>query len=91
MLSAALTLVIIALATIFVVRKAKRYRSLQAFGGHWSAGWSRLWLLQTGMSGQMNKRFTEITDKYGEFLWEVKEKIRHVIPTFPSTHPDTVI
>jgi hypothetical protein len=69
MLSTALVLVV-TLAVIFAVQKVKRYRSLQSFGGHWSVGWSRLWLLRTGMSGEMNKTFTEVTNKHGELLHE---------------------
>ena len=50
----------------YVARAVKTYHELKQFGGHWSAGWSRLWMLQTQGSGEMNKRFTELNRKYGE-------------------------
>ncbi|WPG97567.1 Hypothetical protein R9X50_00034400 [Acrodontium crateriforme] len=62
--STVLVLLLVLLA-VFVVRSVRAYVSLRQFGGHWSVGWSRLWLLQAGKSGQMNKRFTEINVKYG--------------------------
>lgn len=61
-------LLVFAFLTIYsVVRSIRRYYALKAFGGHWSAGWSRLWLLKTQSSGYMNKTFTEINRKYGEY------------------------
>ena len=65
MVSAALLLGI-AFFAIYVVRTVRTYYSLKQFGGHWSAGWSRLWLLRTQGSGEMNLRFTAINKKYGE-------------------------
>lgn len=65
MLSATLILVI-ALVAVVVARSVRSYLGLNQFGGHWSVGWSRLWLLRTQGSGEMNKRFTEINKKYGE-------------------------
>lgn len=50
----------------FLVRKVIQYRSLRDFGGPWSAGWSRLWLLWANGSGKMNIVFTEVNDQYGE-------------------------
>jgi len=65
MLSAVLILGI-ALFVYYVVRSVQTYYALRQFGGHWSAGWSRLWLLHTQGSGEMNKRFTAVNRKYGE-------------------------
>lgn len=62
-----LLLVFAFLAIYSVVRSVRRYYALKAFGGHWSAGWSRLWLLKTQSSGYMNKTFTEINRKHGEY------------------------
>ncbi|KXL51350.1 hypothetical protein M433DRAFT_60553 [Acidomyces richmondensis BFW] len=62
MLSAALVLGI-ALLAYYVVQSVQTYYALRQFGGHWSAGWSRLWLLRTQGSGEMNKRFTAINRK----------------------------
>ncbi|KAK3707533.1 hypothetical protein LTR37_012028 [Vermiconidia calcicola] len=64
MVPAALLLAI-ALVTLYVARSVRTFFALRHFGGHWSAGWSRIWLLRTQSSGEMNKRFTEINDKYG--------------------------
>lgn len=60
------TLVVIALVAFYVLRSIQTYLKLSHFGGHWSAGWSRIWLLRTQGSGQMNKIFTTINDRYGE-------------------------
>lgn len=62
----AILIVGIALLTYYVVRSVRTYYALKAFGGHWSVGWSRLWLLRTQGSGEMHKRFTAITNEYGE-------------------------
>lgn len=56
----------IALFAFHVARCVKTYNSLKDFGGHWSAGWSRLWLLKTQSSGYMNKIFTEVNQKHGK-------------------------
>lgn len=56
----------IALLVLYIVRSIRTYYSLKDFGGHWSAGWSRLWLLRAQMSGEMHKRFTALSRKYGE-------------------------
>lgn len=56
----------LALLALYIVREIRTYTSLKQFGGHWTSGWSRLWLLRTQGSGEMNKRFTEINLKYGE-------------------------
>lgn len=60
-------LLVAAIGVAFVIRSIRTYLSLRQFGGHWSAGWSRLWLLQTQGSGEMHKRFTAINRKYGEY------------------------
>ena len=57
---------VVALAILYVARSIQKFLSLRHFGGHWSAGWSRLWLLRTQGSGEMNKRFTTLNNKYGE-------------------------
>lgn len=66
MVSAAYFLVA-ALAVAYVVRSVRTYYSLKQFGGHWSAGWSRLWLLNTQSSGEMHKRFAALNRKHGEY------------------------
>lgn len=65
MLPASLLLAI-ALLALYVLRSVKTFASLRHFGGHWSAGWSRIWLLRTQSSGHMNKTFTAVNDQYGE-------------------------
>jgi hypothetical protein len=62
------TAVVLAAAFVifYVVQSVRTYFALRHFGGHWSAGWSRIWLLRTQSSGEMNKIFTVITDEYGE-------------------------
>ncbi|KAK0274395.1 hypothetical protein LTR35_009324 [Friedmanniomyces endolithicus] len=55
----------LALLALYLGRAIRTYYSLSHFGGHWVAGWSRLWLLRTQGSGEMNKRFTEVNRKYG--------------------------
>jgi len=64
---AAAYFLVAAVALALVVRSVRTYYSLKQFGGHWSAGWSRLWLLNTQSSGDMHKRFTALNRKYGEF------------------------
>lgn len=58
-------IVAIAIFVLYVVRSIKTYHSLKHFGGHWSAGWSRIWLLRTQGSGFMNKTFTAVNNEYG--------------------------
>ncbi|KAH9810899.1 pisatin demethylase (Cytochrome-P450) [Teratosphaeria destructans] len=60
-----LLLVAIALFASYVARSIHTYAALRHFGGHWTAGWSRLWLLRTQGSGEMHKRFTAINREYG--------------------------
>lgn len=57
----------IALLAYYVLRSVKTFSSLRHFGGHRSAGWSRIWLLRTQGSGQMNKIFTAVNDQYGKW------------------------
>lgn len=66
MLSTTTLLVAVALVGFYVLRSLKIYSSLSHFGGHWSAGWSRIWLLRTQGGGQMNKVFTAVNDRHGE-------------------------
>ena len=70
MISTALVLAI-ALVTLYVVRSIRTFLALRHFGGHWSVGWTRLWLLRTQGSGEMNKRFTKVNNKYGEYDFQV--------------------
>jgi hypothetical protein len=56
-----------ALVVLYIVRSIRTYLSLKQFGGHWSAGWSRLWLLKTQSSGEMHKRFAALNRKHGEY------------------------
>lgn len=63
-----------ALVTLYIARSIRTFIALRHFGGHWSSGWSRLWLLKTQGSGEMNKRFTTITDEYGEFCPGCREQ-----------------
>jgi hypothetical protein len=58
-------LLVVALVLLYLARQLVRYSALSHFGGHWSAGWSRLWLLRTQSSGHMHKTFTDINRKYG--------------------------
>ncbi|PNS20907.1 Isotrichodermin C-15 hydroxylase [Sphaceloma murrayae] len=64
MLSAVL-LVLAALVLYRVYRTLRLYYNLRDFGGHWAAGWTRLWLLRVNSSGKMNEHFREINEKYG--------------------------
>ncbi|PPJ61074.1 hypothetical protein CBER1_07410 [Cercospora berteroae] len=58
-------LLVLAILALFIVRKSRQYFALKHFGGHWSSGWSRLWLLRTQGSGRMNRIFTDVNRKYG--------------------------
>lgn len=65
-MAAVLLLLAIGSCLIFwITRKIRQFYALRAFGGHWSAGWSRLWLLWAHGSGNMNHIFTDMNDKYG--------------------------
>ena len=64
---AAAYFLVAAVALALVVRSVRTYYSLKQFGGHWSSGWSRLWLLKTQSSGEMHKRFAALNRKHGEF------------------------
>jgi len=64
---AAAYFLVAAVTLALVVRSIRTYYSLKQFGGHWSSGWSRLWLLNTQGSGEMHKRFAALNRKYGEF------------------------
>ena len=64
---AAAYFLVAAVALALVVRSIRAYYSLKQFGGHWSSGWSRLWLLNTQSSGEMHKRFAALNRKHGEF------------------------
>lgn len=54
-------------ALAYIVRSIRTYHALREFGGHWSAGWCRLWLFNTQSSGEMHKRFTALNRKDGEY------------------------
>jgi hypothetical protein len=56
-----------ALVVLYILRSIRTHLSLKQFGGHWSAGWSRLWLLKTQSSGEMHKRFAALNRKHGEY------------------------
>ncbi|KAK5108219.1 hypothetical protein LTR62_008675 [Meristemomyces frigidus] len=53
------------LLTLYIYNSLRTYYGLRDFGGHWSSGWSRLWMLKTQSSGRMNKIFTKVNLKYG--------------------------
>ncbi|KAI1338367.1 pisatin demethylase [Xylariaceae sp. FL0016] len=53
------------LVAAWVHHTVRAYLSLREFGGHWSAGWSRLWLFRTQSSGEMHRQFQELNDRYG--------------------------
>lgn len=65
MAASAMLVAVAGLLLFWVVRKVRQYYALRAFGGHWAAGWTRMWHLQTSKSGRMNKIFTDINDQYG--------------------------
>ena len=83
-----------AVALAFVVRSVRTYYSLKEFGGHWSSGWSRLWLLNTQSSGEMHKRFAALNRKHGEFstragffLVTTALESRSYLPNHPNPRP----
>ena len=54
------------LAIAFIVtRKIRQYYALREFGGPWSAGFSRLWLLSASRSGKMHLHYTAVNNQYG--------------------------
>ncbi|KAF2442588.1 putative P450 monooxygenase [Karstenula rhodostoma CBS 690.94] len=58
-------IIIIALVSVYIFRNVKTYLELRDFGGPWSAGWTRLWLLRCHLSGSIHTKFTEINNKHG--------------------------
>ena len=52
---------------IVVYRTLRQYYALKEFGGPWSVGFTRLWLLWANGCGKMNLVFTEVNDKYGMY------------------------
>ena len=76
MLSAVVLAVALALA-FAVFRKVRQFYALKEFGGPWSAGFSRLWLLWANGSGKMNTVFTQVNDKYGMPLSTTPNAIAH--------------
>lgn len=60
-----LALAAVVLVAWYIGSAIRTHRALRDFGGHWSAGWSRLWLLRTVGTGHMNVAFTELNRKYG--------------------------
>lgn len=61
-----LALTAVILIAWYIGSAVRTNRALRDFGGHWSAGWSRIWLLRTQLSGRMNVIFTELSQKYGK-------------------------
>ena len=57
------------LIAVYGSRKIQNYFRLSHFKGPWLAGWSRIWILRTVLSGQMNLRFYDIIKKYGMLLY----------------------
>ncbi|KAL5396159.1 hypothetical protein PMIN03_007297 [Paraphaeosphaeria minitans] len=55
----------VAFVLVYVLKGVKTYMELRDFGGPWSAGWTRLWLLRCHLSGSINTKFTEVNDQYG--------------------------
>lgn len=91
---AAAYFLVAAVALAFVVRSVRTYYSLKEFGGHWSSGWSRLWLLNTQSSGEMHKRFAALNRKHGEFstragffLVTTALESRSYLPNHPNPRP----
>lgn len=78
MISTVVSLPLALLLLALLARQIRIYYALNAFGGHWSAGWSRLWLLRTQRSGVMNRRFTDINRKYGESVLQAEPETRLV-------------
>jgi hypothetical protein len=72
----AIVILAIGLAVLYTISSIRTYYSLKAFGGHWSAGWSRIWLLRTQSSGEMHKVFTDLNRKYGESHGTKKPRLR---------------
>lgn len=56
----------IALLFFAVYRTIRQYYALKQFGGPWSVGFSRLWLLWANGSGKMHLVFTDVNDEYGK-------------------------
>ncbi|KAF2224920.1 cytochrome P450 [Elsinoe ampelina] len=61
----ALVLAVGVLLLYRIIRTVRQYFALRDFGGHWTAGWTRLWLLRVNSSGRMNEYFRDINEKYG--------------------------
>ncbi|KAF2104274.1 putative P450 monooxygenase [Rhizodiscina lignyota] len=51
--------------TLYFIHRARTYRALAQFGGPWSTGWSRLWLLRATASGIMQSYFKDVNDRFG--------------------------
>ncbi len=67
MASTSLYCVLFVLLVVQTIRGVQTYLTLRQFSGHCSFGGSRLWLLKTQRSGQMNRRFTEFNKRFGKF------------------------
>ena len=95
------TLILLSAALVLCVARAvQTHVSLRHFPGHWSVGWSRIWLLRTQGSGEMHKRFTQANCTHGELtssslpLFPVSLPTSgHIFSNFPSQRardPNTV-
>jgi len=62
----AIAVAIGALVIFVLARTCRQYYALKEFGGPWSSGFSRLWLLWANGCGRMNLVFTQVNDKYGK-------------------------
>jgi hypothetical protein len=77
---------VIVLVAIYVFRNVNTYVELREFGGHWSAGWSRLWLLRCHRSGNMHKKFTKINEEYGMYFLYLEQSSGHKTQLYDSSN-----
>ncbi|KAK8237692.1 cytochrome P450 [Phyllosticta capitalensis] len=59
------TLLVVGLVVAYVIRLIKRWYALSHFKGPWLAGFSRLWQASVDSSGDMNKYYNMLGEKYG--------------------------
>lgn len=60
------TLLVVGLVVAYVIRLIKRWYALSHFKGPWLAGFSRLWQASVDSSGDMNKYYNMLGEKYGK-------------------------